>query len=204
MFKPTDLECRCWDSRSGLANQCLISPSSLPLAFIGPEFKASPAIFASTDLLSCWFKRIKNPKVITDKTQGYHWFCTFTGVLGLKWTVETSQCFWKGAGPASALFRVAASATSIPSPLKPWHKCKGCWSKGHAGGDVLCSAVGEKVKDAERNDCQQPLYISWRAEQLSSYNLPAHTNNVQTSINQLATWSCLFISEYTTYPSLLS
>lgn len=34
--------------------------------------------------------------------------------------------------------------------------------------------MGEKVKDSERNDCQQLLYISWKVKQLLSYNLPAH------------------------------
>lgn len=35
--------------------------------------------------------------------------------------------------------------------------------------------MGEKVKDSERNDCQQPLYVSWKVKQLLSYNLSAHT-----------------------------
>lgn len=45
----------------------------------------------------------------------------------------------------------------------------------HSNPTTSASAVGEKVKDSERNDCQQPLYISWKVKQLLSYNLPAHT-----------------------------
>lgn len=41
-------------------------------------------------------------------------------------TVDNNLCFQEGAGLACAHSRVAASATSIPSPLKPSHKCKHC------------------------------------------------------------------------------
>lgn len=110
------------------------------MAFSGPEFKAGPATFASADLLSCWFKRIKHPRL----SLILHLYRRFKSEVNC----YKRDCFWEGAGLASALFRVAASATSIPSPLKPSGKCKCCWSKGqqHAGGDVLRSAVVKRLK----------------------------------------------------------
>lgn len=144
MFKLTDLE---WDTHSGLASQCQISIHCVS-GIDGHELKAGPATFALADVLSFWFTRIKN-------SQGYHWSCTC--ILGLKYKL------------------VSASGKLLAQhlPFSAWHHLPPPFLR-HPNPTTSASAVGEKVQDSERNDCQQPLNISWKVKQLLSYNLLAH------------------------------